>query len=259
MTETRERDIIQAFLDLSNELVDSYDIVELLARLTMNCAQLLDIASSGLLLADRRGVLHLVAASSERTHDLEAFQLQRQEGPCLDCYHTGRPVTVPDLAEARKRWPHFAPAALGLGFASVHAVPMRLRDTVLGTLGLFGDRPGRLDAADLALAQALVHVASVAIVNEKSAGDTEVIDAQLQHALESRIVLEQAKGALAYVGKLDMDTAFTVLRRYARDHNEKLGDVTGRIVSRELRGERVMEHARSAGIVPPPRTEKDAT
>ena len=250
MTETihasRERAAIRAFVDLSTELVDGYDIVELLVRLTTSCAQLLDVVSAGLLLADQRGVLHLIAASSERTHDLEAFQLQRQEGPCLDCYHTGQPVTVPNLADEEQRWPQFSPAAQALGFASVHAVPMRLRDTILGTLGLFGDRPGQLGADDLALAQALVHVASVAIVNEKSAADHDIVNAQLQHALDSRVVLEQAKGVLAYVGKLDMDSAFNVLRIYARDHDAKLSDVASRIVRRDLPAEEVIAHARPA-------------
>ncbi len=115
MTATRERDIIQAFMDLSNELVDGYDIVELLERLNTSCTELLDIASLALLLADRHGVLHLIAASSQRTHDLEVFQLQREEGPCLDSFRSGQPVAVPDLAEKRERWPNFAPAALALG------------------------------------------------------------------------------------------------------------------------------------------------
>lgn len=250
MTDTRERQIIRAFVDLSNELVDGYDIVELLVRLTSNCAQLLDVASSGLLLADQHGVLHLVAATSERTHHLEVFQLQRDEGPCLDCYQSGAPVIVPDLADWGQRWPQFCPAAQSAGFASVHALPMRLRDTVLGALGLFGDRPGTLDADDLALAQALVHVASVAIVNENAAADRDTINAHLRHALTRRIALEQAKGVLAYTGKMDMDQAFTVLRRYSRDHGQKLTDVARRLVRRELRTEEVIEHAKSASTQP---------
>ena len=250
MTDTRERDIIRAFVDLSNELVAGYDMVDLLAQLTTNCAQLLDLTSSGLLLADGRGVLHLVAASSERTHDLELFQLQREEGPCLDCYRSGAPVIVPDLADEVQRWPHFAAAARSAGFASVHALPMRLRETVLGTLGLFGDHPGRLAADDIELAQALVHVASVAIINEKAATDRDTINGQLQHALTSRIVLEQAKGVLAYVAKIDMEQAFAVLRRYARDNGEKLTEVAERIVALELPTDRVVRHARSAGVLP---------
>ena len=127
---------------------------------------------------------------------------------------------------------------------------MRLRDAVLGTLGLFGDNPGRLDDDDLALAQALVHVASVAIVNEKSAADRETVNSQLQHALTSRIVLEQAKGVLAYVGGLDMDEAFSVLRRYARDHGQKLSDIATRVVNRDLRGEELIQHARPTSNLP---------
>jgi transcriptional regulator with GAF, ATPase, and Fis domain len=247
---TRERDIIRAFVDLSNELVDEYDVVDMLARLTANCAGLLDVASAGLLLADSRGVLHLVASSSGRAHHLEVFQLQRDEGPCLDCFHSREAVVVPDLEAESERWPQFTRAARSVGFQSVHALPMRLHDAVLGTLGLFGDDKGRLEDDDLALAQALVHVASVAIVNEKSAADRATVNSQLQLALSSRIVVEQAKGVLAQLGALDMDDAFTILRRYARDHGHKLSAVAAQLVARELSGEAVLAHARAAAILP---------
>jgi transcriptional regulator with GAF, ATPase, and Fis domain len=246
----REHDVIRAFVELSNELVDGYDMVELLARLTTNCAHLLDVASAGLLLSDGAGVLHLIAASSERTHHLELFQLQRDEGPCLDCYRDGEAVIVPDLAAEEHRWPQFSSAATQVGFASVHALPMRLRNHVLGTLGLFGDRVGRLEDDDLALAQALVHVATIAIVNEKSAADHATVNAQLQHALTSRILFEQAKGVIAQSGGLEMEQAFNVLRQYARDHRVKLSDVAAQVVNRELPGEVLVEHARAAAIVP---------
>ena len=248
MRDARERDVIRAFLDLSNDLVDGYDMVDLLTQLTSNCARLLDVASAGLLLADSRGVLHLIAASSERTHDLEILQLLRDEGPCLDCYRLGEPILVPDLTEAKQRWPRFVVPATAAGFASVHAVPMRLRENVLGALGLFGNNPGRLDEDDLALAQALAHVASVAIVNEKAASDRDTVNAQLQLALDSRVVIEQAKGVLAYVGELSMDDAFTVLRRYARDHGLRLGDVSTRVVNRQLPGILLIEHVRSMAL-----------
>lgn len=250
MTDTREHDIIRAFVELSNELVDGYDIVDLLSEWTANCARLLDVAAAGLLLADRRGVLHLIAASSERTQHLELFQLQRKQGPCLDCFHTGAAVVVPDLQVESRRWPDFARVAESVGFASVHAVPMRLRDTVLGTLGLFGNTPGPLNDDDLALAQAMVHVASVAIVSEKSASDRDTVNAQLQHALTSRIVLEQAKGVLASTGNLDMADAFTVLRSYARHHGRKLSTVAEQLVNRETRGQELLDYARSASILP---------
>lgn len=243
--ETREREIIRAFVDLSNELVEGYDMVDLLTGLTTSCAGLLDIASAGLLLADPRQVLHLVAASSERTRHLEVFQLQREEGPCLDAYRSGRPVTAVDLDSEADRWPEFAAAAKIVGFRSVHALPMRLHDTVLGALGLFGAEAGPLDDEDLDLAQALAHVASVAIVNEKSASDLTTVNAQLQHALDSRVVLEQAKGVIAHVGGLEMEDAFGVLRRYARDHGLRLADVASSVVRRELSGDVLVEHARS--------------
>jgi transcriptional regulator with GAF, ATPase, and Fis domain len=250
MSDSREHEIIRAFVDLSNELVDDYDVVDMLARLTANCASLLDISSAGLLLADSQGVLHLAASSSDRTHHLEVFQLQRAEGPCLDCYHQREAITVPDLEEERSRWPQFCEAASLVGFRSVHALPMRLKDDVLGTLGLFGEETGRLEDDDLDLAQALVHVASVAIVNERSATDRDAINAQLEHALSSRIAVEQAKGVLAHAGDLDMPTAFAVLRRYARDHRRRLSDVAQEVVRRDLRHETLLQHARSAAILP---------
>lgn len=251
MTGTREHDIIQAFVALSNELADGYDAIDLLTGLTVDCARLLDIAAAGLLLADARGVLHIVAASSERTRTLELYQLQRDEGPCLDCFRAGQPVSVPDLAAELDRWPHFVPAARASGFAAVHALPMRLRDNVLGTLGLFSAHPGPLQPDDRELAQALAHVASVAIVNEAAATDRDALNAQLQRALDSRIVLEQAKGLIAHTGDLDMDDAFRVLRQYARDHQHKLTDVAMQVVTRRIPGAHLIAHAKASSVLPP--------
>lgn len=250
MTESREQEIIRAFVEMSNELVDDYDVVEVLTRLTGHCAHLLDVSSAGLLLADGQGVLHLAASSSERLHHLEIFQLQRDEGPCLDCYRDGQPVLVPDLTEDEHRWPQFSQAAGEAGFRSVHALPMRLTGNVLGALGLFGDAPGTLNADDLALAQAMLHVASVAIANDRSASDRATINSQLQRALTSRIVVEQAKGAIAYAGGLGMEDAFAALRRYARDHGTKLSVVASQVVDRELKHDVLIQHARSAAILP---------
>lgn len=234
MTADRERGITQAFVAIANSLVDGYDLVDLLGGLATDCATLLDIDSAGLLIADDRGVLHVLAASSERGRNLEVFQLQRAQGPCLDCYRTGTPVAVADLTAMRPRWPAFVPAALAAGFVSVHALPMRLRDQVLGALGLFGATAGALTEEDLRLGQALAHVASVAIVQERAAADRNLLTEQLQTALTSRVVLEQAKGFLAQRGGLEMDEAYARLRRYARDHNERLTDVARAVVDRRL-------------------------
>jgi GAF domain-containing protein len=244
----RERAVIAAFVEIARSLTEGYDVVELHSNLTTDCERLLDIASAGLLLADRGGVLHLMAASSERTHDIETFQLQRHEGPCLDCYRDGSPILVEDLSREQQRWPQFVPAALAAGFTSVHALPMRLHDNVLGTLGLFGTHPGRLTDEDLHLGQALADVASLALVAEKNSADKDVINAQLQTALQSRVVLEQAKGLLAQSGGLDMEQAFAVLRRYARDHNQKLSQVAAQAVERTLTARVLLDHAQGKGI-----------
>ena len=252
MTTDRERAVIDAFVSVANSLVDSFDIVELLNGLTFDCAALLDVASAGLLLADRRGVLHVMVASSEATRDLELFQLQRDEGPCLDCFRLGSAVSVADLEADAGRWPQFVPAARAAGIASVHAIPLRLGDTILGTLGLFGARTGALCEEDLALAQALAHVASVAIVAGNLLNDKDAVVRQLQSALETRVVIEQAKGLLAEQGGLDMDEAFNRLRGYARGHNQRVSEVARQLISRSLPGDRVLT-ARTPARTPPHR------
>ncbi|WP_261555714.1 GAF and ANTAR domain-containing protein [Frankia tisae] len=243
MSAERERQVTRAFVSLANSLVDRFDVVDLLDGLTADCARLLDVDSAGLLLADPYGTLHMVAASSERTRNLELLQLQRDQGPCLDCYRGGAPVSVADLSTATARWPRFVAAATQAGFASVHALPMRLRDTVLGALGLFGTQVGTLNDDDLSLGQALAHVASVAIVQDKAVTDQAAINEQLKGALSSRVVLEQAKGFLAQRGGLEMDEAFGRLRTYARDHNLRLTDVARAIVAREIPAQLLLDHA----------------
>ena len=234
MSIERERAIAKAFVSLADTMVNGLDVVELLNNLTIECAHLLDVASAGLLLADRQRVLHVVAASSEQTRTLELFQVQREQGPCLDCFRSGSSVSVADLNDEEERWPQFVPAARQAGFASVHAIPMRLRDDVLGTLGLFGVNVGALNADDLDLGQALAHVASVIVVAGSTIADGQLVVEQLQNALDSRVVIEQAKGILAQQGQLDMDDAYDQLRRYASGHGELLTLVAKRLVSREL-------------------------
>jgi hypothetical protein len=248
VTTDREAEVADAFVSLASSLANGYDVVDLLSQLTAECVRLLNVPAAGLLLADGLGVLHLLAASSERMRLLELFQLQRDEGPCRDCFHSGAPVSVPDLDEERERWPQFVPAALEAGFASVHAVPMRWRDEVLGSLGLFGTDVGALEPRDLALGQALADVATVALVQEQAAVDRIAVNDQLQQALTSRIVIEQAKGLLAQQGDLDMLTAFAILRRYARDHNRRLTDLAQEVVERKLSARELLHHARSKGV-----------
>lgn len=245
MTAGREDAVVASFVRLAGSLATGHDVAELLTQLTVDCAQLLDVSAAGLLLADSRGALHVVAASSDRIADLEAFQAQRAQGPCQTCYLDGQPVNVPDLAAVAQRWPAFAEVAARAGVASVHAVPMRLRDDIVGALNLFGSSTGALGEADLRLAQALADVATVALVQDRAAADRALVNEQLQEALDSRVVLEQAKGVLSYVGDLDMPAAYAALRAYARDHNIKLTELARALVGRAVPASLVLDHARS--------------
>lgn len=242
----REHDVTQAFVSLASALVGEYDIADLYTSLTSVSTQLLDVSSAGLLLVNPAGELRLAGASSEHTRNLELFLLQCEQGPCLDCFRDGVPVSVADLREEEARWPRFVPTAVAAGFRWVHALPMHLRGVRLGTLGLFGTTPGALSSADLELGQALADVASVALVGNQAALDHVKLTDQLQTALNSRVILEQAKGQL---GTVSMEGAFDALRRYARDHNARLSEVARQVVARELTGDQVFDHAKAKGVV----------
>jgi GAF domain-containing protein len=245
----REREVSAAFVALASDLANGRDATDMLSELTSSCAQLLDIESAGLLLADTHLRLHVMASSSEATRELEVFQVQVDEGPCLDCYRDGTPVSVPDLREARERWPTFVDIALGHGFRSVHAVPLRLRNNFLGALGMFGAQPGTLNEDDLHLGQALADVASVALVQERATADASALAEQLQRALVSRVVIEQAKGVLSQYANTDMETAFAVLRTYVRDRNLRLAEIARGVVTRELDARALIEHAVATGVL----------
>jgi hypothetical protein len=231
VTETpRETGVLDAVVSLVDTLLEDLDTVDLLTDLTERCAQLLDVAAAGFLLADPIDQLRLLAATSEQARELELFQLQADEGPCVDCYSTGQPVSVADLTAAAARWPRFVPAALQAGFASVHAVPMRAAGLVLGALGLFGTRPGELDDADRLVAQTLAHIACVALLREHPPTPSTVIP-QLRAALASRVVIEQAKGFLRETLDVSVADAFAVLRAYARANGEHLTVVARRLMT----------------------------
>ena len=221
---SREIRVLDAVVTLVDSLLDDFDVVELLTGLTERCAELLDVAAAGFLLADPTNRLRLVAATSEAARELELFQLQADQGPCVDCYRGGEPVSIDDLTLVADRWPRFAAAADEAGFRSVHAIPMRAAGTVLGALGLFGDRPGRLNDADLLVARTLAHVACVAVLQEHAPTPATVLP-RLQAALNRRVVVEQAKGFLRETMNVSVEDAFTLLRNYAREHGEHLSDV----------------------------------
>ena len=231
----REKLVGRAFVSLADTLVDEYDIIDLLDRLVGYSVALLAADAAGIVLGDARGALRVVAASSEDAQTMELLQVQSDQGPCLDCFHTGASVSVADLANAAERWPEFAAAFADRDvFRSVHALPLRLRGEAIGALNLFHSQPGPLPAADLDLAQALADVATIGILSERAVRRGEVLNEQLQTALNSRVIIEQAKGVLAHSGNLDMDAAFDQLRRYARDRGLRLSDVARQVVVTDL-------------------------
>lgn len=221
--------LADAFVEMADTLVDEFDVIDFLHGLTERCVQLLGVSAAGLLLTDNQDTLQVVAASSERTRLLELFQLQTDQGPCLDCFRTGRPVSVPDLPAAG-RWPQFTAAATEAGFASVHALPMRLRAEIVGALNLFDVRPGTPDHGLLRIGQAIADVATIGLLQQRAIRRRDALTEQLQTALNSRIVIEQAKGVLAERLHLDVAEAFTLLRNRARSSNRRLADLAQAIV-----------------------------
>ena len=231
---SRETLLAQTFVDVADTLVADFDIVDFLTVLTNRCVELFDLSEAGLLLADALGHVRVVATSSHRMELLELFELQHDEGPCLDCYRDGHAVRCDDLRSAVDRWPRFAPEALAAGWMSVYAVPMRLRHQTIGSLNLLRAQPTPLAETDLAAAQALADVATIGILQYRATEEQRMLAQQLQHALDSRVAVEQAKGVLAEHGHLGMEAAFAALRRYSRDHNERLADVACAVVDRTI-------------------------
>ena len=230
------------FVELADTMVADFDVIDFLHLLTDRSVALLSASAAGVMLADPRGELRVAASSNEAAGLLELFQIQNDQGPCLDCFRTGRPVTAADLAGPGQRWPRFAAAATRSGFRTVEALPMRLRDQVIGALNLFRADPGPLDPAELRVGQALADVATIGLLHERNVRRSDTVAEQLQGALNSRVVIEQAKGKLAERLGMDMDHAFTLLRDYARNSNQRLTDVARDFVT-----------SATAEFPPPPR------
>ena len=232
------------FVGLADTMVADFDVIDFLHMLTDRSVALLAASAAGVVLADPRGELRVAAASSEAAGLVELFQIQNDQGPCLDCFRTGQPVTAADLAGADQRWPRFAAAAVQAGFRTVEALPMRLRDQVVGALNLFRAAPSPFAAADLRIGQALADVATIGLLQERSLRRTEILAEQLQGALNSRVIIEQAKGKLAERRTIEMEDAFRLLRDYARNSNQHLTDVARNFVN-----------SATAEFPPPPRGE----
>jgi GAF domain-containing protein len=223
------------FVELADSLVDNFDVIDLMVLLTERCVELLEANAAGLLLADPQGTLHLMAATSEALETVELFQIQSDEGPCRDCFHLGETVSTLNLADDAARWPSFAPVAAGAGFRAAHAFPLRLRGQVLGALNLFRMEAIPLSQTDIATAQALADVATIAVLQGRAAEDAQIVADQLQEALETRISIEQAKGIVAEGLGCTTDEAFRRLRRHARDLSERLGETAQQVIDGTVR------------------------
>ncbi|MGH3982170.1 MAG: GAF and ANTAR domain-containing protein [Pseudonocardiaceae bacterium] len=227
MTDDR---LARTLVELADTLVDEFDLVEFLHLLVDRCVELLEVSATGLMLADAHGRLRVMASSAENIRLLELFQLQNQEGPCLECYRTGAPVRHPDLAEAADRWPRFAPVATGSGFRTVHALPMRLRSQVIGALNLFHTEANALAPEVTRIGQAMADVATIGLIQERALRQHDILVDQLQAALDSRVLIEQAKGVLAERHGIDPGEAFTLLRTTARNQGQRLTELASAVI-----------------------------
>jgi GAF domain-containing protein len=238
---TREEQIVSTFVELSDAMVDDFDIVEFLHRVVRRTMELLGCAEVGLLLANTTGRLQVMASSSERSEALELLQSENEEGPCFESYRGSRLVFSEDLEQDRGRWPSFVPAALDRGISSVHAIPMRVRGETIGTLNLFGAEGGQLKGRDVPLGQGMADIAAVAILQERAVREARDVVEQLQHALNSRVLIEQAKGVLAERAHVSVDVAFACVHAYSRAHNRRLSDVARDVVEGRLDDRALME------------------
>lgn len=233
MTETtREAQLLSAFVTLADSLVGGFDTIDLLQALVEKCTDLFDAADAGIILANTSSELEVLASTSERSRLIGLLQLGAGQGPCVEAFTSATVVSVPDIHTATERWPVFAEQALESGYSSVHAIPLRLRETSIGSLNLFREDTGTLNDIDAVAAQALADVATISLLQERALRETDVAREQLQHALDSRVVIEQAKGVVSYTHDLDMDSAFKMIREHARSNQMRLVDLARAIVDR---------------------------
>jgi len=227
----RESLLVATLVELADNLVDNYDVIDILTLLSYRCVETIDVASAGVMLALPGGELQFVASSNESMRVLELFQIQANEGPCVDCYADGIAIINHELVEPDAQWPRFTPRAIAEGFHSVHCLPMRLRGSTIGALNLFRTDVGQLTPADVVVAQGLADVATIAILQHQSSLSAKLLNNQLSFALNSRIIIEQAKGMISQSGNCSMDEAFARLRSHSRNNNLRLTDVATDIVS----------------------------
>jgi len=231
MPDTREGLLVRTFVNLADSLVSDFDVLELLQTLVDQATLLFDASAAGIIIGPDDRHLEVVASTSELSRLVGLMQLEAGEGPCVEAVTTGEVVSVASVAEIGERWPAFAALAEGAGYLSVHAIPLRLRGEVIGSLNLFREREGALNEADATAAQALADVATISVLQERTIRDSTVVRDQLRHALDSRVLIEQAKGVIAHTHGVDMDEAFRLIRRHARNTSAAMPQVAEGIVA----------------------------
>jgi len=235
MNDITQQRLLETFVKLADTLIDDYDVVDLLQFLVDTCRDVLDTTAAGILLADARGDLEVVASTSEASRLVEMMQLSAEEGPCIDSFRSGQRVSVPDIETSKDEWSQFRGSALAQGFRSMDALPLRLRDATIGTLNLLRSAPGAAPEESISAAQAFADVATIGILHERTLRESAILSEQLQAALNSRIIIEQAKGVVSHTRGVSIDEAFTLMREYARSHSMGLSIVAARLVDRSLR------------------------
>jgi transcriptional regulator with GAF, ATPase, and Fis domain len=241
---SREARIGQLFVELADTLIDDFDVVELLHRLAEACTEVLEVDAAGLMLTDLRGGLRLVAWSPDAMKRLEVFELQTDEGPSMDAIRTGQAVVNVDVTEARQRWPRFTAAALAADIRSAHALPLRLRGQLIGVMNLFSTEQQRMSQNDIALGQALADVATIGLLQQRAIRDQSILAEQLHAALNTRIVLEQAKGMLAELSGLSPAETFRYLRQHARRTGQSLQAVAQQVIDGQLDSTELIPNSR---------------
>lgn len=218
--------VIETLVELADNLVDDFDVVEMLTTLSSRCVDAFGVSDAGILLASPGdGRLRVVASSSPAMRELELYELQAEEGPCYDTVRTGTPILNAVLRSSTERWPAFAPAAVAGGYESASALPMRLRHTTIGCLNLFRSVADPIPQDDLAAVRAFADMATITILQHRATTDAQEVNRQLEGALGSRVVIEQAKGMFAERAGIEVDQAFDRLRDHARRTNVRLSDL----------------------------------
>lgn len=231
---TREHKLVNAFVELSDALVEGHDVPDLMYTLVERCVEVFGVAGAGLMLADEEGGLRVVAHFGPKAGFIELLESQVEEGPCFDAYQTGELVVSADIEAETDRWPRVSAELLRAGYRAAHGVPLRVRDKVIGAMNLFGLEPGELDEADQEAVRALAEFATLALLHGRALSDARMVTEQLQSALDSRVVIEQAKGIIAASSGLHVQDAFELLRRHARNHGLRLDDVARQVIAGTL-------------------------